>query len=99
MQRTGEDNIPINVEFICAACKGGKHGCAKRWRGHGLEICCCCSCTALGGITLSEEKQLDKEGRHEENNSVMGQAFQSKRTTTSTLNRPAYKEGGLRDEG
>lgn len=99
MQRITEDSIPVKVEFLCADCKDGKHGCAKLWRGLGLEICCYCSCTVLRSITLAEGKQLEKEGRHEENNSVRGQGFQSEPTTTSTLNRAAYKAGGLTDEG
>ena|SRR5215216_6813403 len=88
-------NNAIQVEFLCKGCREDKHGCAKIWKGLGLEIRCCCSCTALRGITLSEEKQLEKEGRHEENNSVRGQGFQSRPATTSALNRPAYKAGGL----
>ena len=93
------NNNAIQVELLCKGCRDGNHGCAKLWRGLGLEIRCYCSCTALRGIMLSEERQLEKEGRHEENNSVRGQGFQSKPTTTSTLNRPAYKSGGLTDDG
>jgi hypothetical protein len=50
MQQMTDDNSPAKVEFLCADCKDGKHGCAKLWRGLGLEIRCCCSCTASQGI-------------------------------------------------
>ena len=65
MQQTTEDNNTlVKVEFLCADCKNGKHGCAKLWRGVGLEIGCYCSCTVLRSITLAEGKQLEKEGQH-----------------------------------
>jgi hypothetical protein len=96
MQQTTEDNNTlVKVEFLCADCKNGKHGCAKLWRCVGLEIGCYCSCTVLRSITLAEGKQLEKEGRHEENIGVRGLGVQSEPTTTSALNRPAYKAGGL----
>jgi len=100
MQQTTEDNNTlVKVEFLCADCKIGKHGCAKLWRGLGLEIGCYCSCIVLRSIALEEGKQLEKEGRHEANIGVRGLGVQSEPTTTSTLNRPAYKAGGLTDEG
>jgi hypothetical protein len=53
MQQATDDNNPAKVEFLCGDCKDGKHGCAKLWRGLGLEIRCCCSCSALWGITAA----------------------------------------------
>ena len=44
---TKEEGSLIKVEFVCAYCKDGRHGCAKAWRGLGLDIPCCCSCTNL----------------------------------------------------
>jgi hypothetical protein len=87
-------NNAIQVEFLCKGCREGKHGCAKLWRGLGLEIQCYCSCTVLRSITLAEEKQLEKGGRHQENIGVRGLGVQSEPATTSTLNQPATTAGG-----
>lgn len=91
-------NNAIQVEFLCKGCRESKHGCAKLWRGLGLEIRCICSCTALRGITLAEEKQLEKEGWHEKNIGVRGLGVQSKPTSTTNINQPTTTAGGSTNE-
>jgi hypothetical protein len=89
MQQANEDHTLIKVEFLCADCKNGKHGCAKLWKGLGLEIRCCCSCIAMRGTTETGNARV-REGLREENNGVRGLEFQSEPTTTSAIlaNRP-----------
>jgi|SRR5215208_1549540 hypothetical protein len=51
---TFEKSSLIRVELLCADCKAGKHGCAKAWRGLGLDIHCCCSCIDLSTNVAAE---------------------------------------------
>jgi hypothetical protein len=43
VQPTRNDDL-VRVEFVCESCKDGRHGCAGKWMGLGLEIRCSCNC-------------------------------------------------------